>query len=408
MTVKWKSKTNLKPEFVLQKIESVRSVRDDGGIYFSGFEYHEALAVLIGMVNFPPKCDGLEHGRIVSTAIANIAGVGEIKEQPLIEEINNVVKILLATRFHKYTFLTSLSLAAPAPIKSIVIDGVKVRILASEYPKKYASRYGLLDELGITDNTPNNYAKAIVSLEDRTARGAERRAMNTLDLLRAIWSVDANTGMEVFGGDHWSPINKIRLGEIHTIHRESGKVEENMCWYEPNFKETQPYRPSKTKLFTSNCKWILENIELLPYKRAVIDSLLRYVRALDERDQNLALVKLWAAIEALTIPSGSNYDLLTRRCAFLFDEYDYHQQVLENLREYRNSNVHAGKENDKAKTYCFLLQRYFRQLVLFHLKQVEKFKTLDDANSFLDLPAKKSNLENKKKLIEKAIRFRRY
>ena len=108
----------------------------------------------------------------------------------------------------------------------------------------------------------------------------------------------------------------------------------------------------------------------------------------------------------LTIPSGSNYDLLTRRCAFLFSEYEYHHQVLEQIREYRNSNVHTGEENDQAKSYCFLLQKYFRELVHFHLRQPEKFNSLDETNGFLDLPTSKSKLLDKKQLIERAIVFR--
>ncbi|WP_338429403.1 hypothetical protein [Synechococcus elongatus] len=113
---------------------------------------------------------------------------------------------------------------------------------------------------------------------------------------------------------------------------------------------------------------------------------------------------MWGALETLTAASGS-YDLVTKRCAFLFAEYDYHKQILEHLREHRNSNVHSGDESDNTKFSCFQLQRYFYNLILFHLRNQGEFSSLDEANSFLDLPANKRILEDRKKLIEKALKF---
>lgn len=79
--------------------------------------------------------------------------------------------------------------------------------------------------------------------------------------------------------------------------------------------------------------------------------------------------------------------------------------MLEYLREYRNANVHAGEEYEEAKTCCYQMQFYFFELILFHLRNAEIFDTLQESNMFLDLPTDKTELEIRKKHIEKAIEF---
>ena len=141
------------------------------------------------------------------------------------------------------------------------------------------------------------------------------------------------------------------------------------------------------------------------YGTALTEALLRYVRALDERDQNNAFIKLWGAVESITSPEVAKYDLLIQRCSFLFNDTQYHKQILEHLREYRNSSVHAGDQNELAKSHCFQLQYYFVQLFLFHLRNGQVFSSLDEANQFLDLPPDKAKLLARQRMIQKALKF---
>jgi len=210
--------------------------------------------------------------------------------------------------------------------------------------------------------------------------------------------------MEIIG-DEWQPINKIRLGAAHTIHKEGGLVATEMFWYEPNFVKAKLFTHSNLGIFSKNSKWAIKQIDKLSYRNIVKDALLRYVRALDERDQNVALIKIWGALETLAAPSESNYDLVTRRASFFFSEKDYHKQVLEHLRDYRNRSVHAGDQSERAKSNCYQLQFYFYHLILFHLRSAGEFMSLEEANNYLDLPLNIDALKNKKRLIEKAIKF---
>lgn len=404
MHVKWKKNKKLNPDIILDRIESIKKVGPDKKVSYSGFEYHDAIAVLLNMVDFPRHCDGLNKERIVSRAVSKVAKEYTLEKVKVLNEINAIVKEESATSDIRFHVLTSVSLGPPFPFKEMMVDGAKIRIMTGFYPKKYKGRDELISKYSNIAKPPHYYAKVIVTLKQKSINGAATEALRVLDILRSFWCLFGNSSMELYG-DQWKPINKIRLGSAHTIHKESGEPASDTLWYEPNFAPANLYVAPKPDVIYKNCKWALKRLDLIPYASYLRDALLRYVRALDEKDQNVALIRLWAALEALTVPSEKNYDLVTRRCAFLFQEHAYHKQVLEHLREYRNSNVHSGDQNERAKSNCYQLQFYFYHLLLFHLRNQGEFSTLDEANSFLDLPVSKEVLENRKRLIEKAINF---
>jgi hypothetical protein len=403
--VKWKESKKLKPSIILKKIDSFKIINENGTVSFSGNEYFNATASLQSMVRFPSNMKGLNQEAIVSRAVSNVAKNYDLEAKRVIDEINSLVKNDLARREDKYHILTSISLKQPYPDKNILIEGCRIRFLEKTYPKKFTGRDELIkNSREVIDGTPLGYAKVIVSLKSKSAKDAVTRALRVVDIKRAIWSILSNPGMELMG-QQWKPINKVRLGGAHTVHKERGGIATEMFWYEPNFVKAIPFSPLGIKNFKSNSRWALKQLNASPYSDLLKEALLRYVRALDERDQNVALIRLWGALESLTTPSEANYDMLTRRCSFLFKERDYHKQVLEHLREYRNSSVHAGDQSERAKTNCFQLQFYFHHLLIFHLNNSNTFKSLEEANKFLDLPSEKGELENRKSLIEKAIKF---
>lgn len=135
MKAKWKK--NLKPNVILGKIDSIKSVGADKRVSYSGFEYHEAMAVLRNMVAFPKVADGLNQEDIVAKAVNIIAKDSNLDESKVINEINSIIRSQLATSEYKFHILTSISLGKPYPEKIIKIEDCIIRILDSNYPKKY-------------------------------------------------------------------------------------------------------------------------------------------------------------------------------------------------------------------------------------------------------------------------------
>ena len=165
------------------------------------------------------------------------------------------------------------------------------------------------------------------------------------------------------------------------------------------------YRPEKPDVLQANSQWALRRIRASKYGEKIVAALLRFVRALDESDANTAFLRLWSALESLTTPDQAHYDSLVKRSSFLFQETEYHCQLLEHLREYRNATVHAGEESERARTHCFQLQLYFVNMIWFHLRNAGEFSSLGEANEFLDFSVDKTDLKNKLRLTKKAIKF---
>lgn len=410
MDVKWKSNKQLKPSIILDKINNIKAVGEDKNVSYSGDSvliYHDAMAALQSMVEFPEATMGLDREYIVSKAVNNIAKDFDLDKSKVINEINSIVKEQLASREYRFHILTSISLGAPYPEKSIEIENCRIRLIASDYPNKYSEREHIVKPGGsISDNDPGGYAKVIISLKAKSEKSAVTTALRVLDIRRAIWSLLSNPLRQLWPVDDGRPINVIRLGGVHTVHKENGRLATKTYWYEPNFVKAAPFVLSEPEVIAKHSKWVMKQIGGLSYGDVLKDALLRYVRALDERNHNVVLILLWGALEVLTSPEAkANYDLVVRRTSSVFKEKEYCKQVMEHLRDCRNRTVHAGDQSDKAKMNCYQLQHFFRELVFFHLRNTGEFSDLNEANNFLDLTSNKEALERRKRLIEKAIKF---
>ncbi|WP_339860663.1 hypothetical protein [Paremcibacter congregatus] len=404
MTIKWKKK-NFNPDIVLGKIDTLKEFDSNGEIFFSKMGYRDSFITLQGMVEFLGSAKDLNKGLIISEAVRNVAQTGILTSVNVLAEMKTIAAERLKTCDNKFFFLTSLSVHHSFPIRVVNIENCRIRLLNGAFPKKFASRDTLIERnYDIKDETPEYYSQIIVSLKCRSVNEAISKAFKVIDITRSIWCLFNNPTC-AYTAIEWTPINSIRLGKIHTIHHENGTSADDDFWYEPNFVKKNLCNPKDVKIFRKNYKWALNKINKSPYGNVIKESLVRYVRALDERDPNVALIKLWGALEELASPGQANYDLITRRVSSLFVESGYHKQILEQLREYRNRNVHSGEETALAKLYCFQLQSYYSTLLFFHVRNAGEFIGLDEANSFLDLPRDKKALMRKVKLLEKAVKF---
>ena len=75
-----------------------------------------------------------------------------------------------------------------------------------------------------------------------------------------------------------------------------------------------------------------------------------------------------------------------KRTAFLYAERDYQLQVLQHLREYRNSSIHFDKGNSEIETYMYQIKDYAETLIGFHLANRYGFESVEEAAAFLSLP----------------------
>lgn len=405
MPVKWKQGPRFRPSVVLKKIDSVRTIGPDGRTSFSGFELEDCLPALHSMLDFPPIAGETDTSSLVWGGLAK-AGK-DLTSESFLKAINQELNATLAKKEQCYVLLTSISLNGLDIPKQVQIAGATIRFSAN-YPIRFQlPRARLLDEQHVpVPLTPENYCKVMVVVKAKSPRAAVKKALHALDLQRAMWCLMGNPQMQIGrGGASLAPINVVRLGSRHTLHLPTGARAADLMWFEPSFKEASIFRAERPQIVRKNSRWALRKIAASPYGDRLVGSLIRFVRALDEPEPSTAFLRLWGALEALTTPGQADYEKIVKRCSFLFRENAFHRQLLEHLREYRNATVHAGEESELARTHCFQLQLYFSSLVWFHLKNAEFFRTLDEANFFLDSPDNLSELQRRLQLMRKAVHF---
>jgi len=404
MKISWKKNKKFKPDVLIQNINTNYKVDSKGKVVQPPFAYIEAEDALHGMLELPESIRRLNTARLFKKAVLSLVQKGELNKSTLLNEFKRLVVDELATKETQFYILTSISLDVQLAKNSYLLKGTNIELLPSEFPNKFNSRYGQVTHNCEHQPEPNNYTKVVIELKSKSYRVAATQALEMLHLLKAIWCLVANGDLEI-SSNTWKPINKVRLGYCHTIHDTTGEAIPNTYWFEPHFREEKLFKPFNPELFLEKTEFIVSQLDKHPYEQVLQNALLRADEALDEVDQNVALIKLWSALEILAAPNDSNCDHISKRCSFLFTERDYHQQIIEHLRSYRNSNVHIGQGQGDTRVRCFTLLRYFKKLIFFHLKHKNQFNSLDEANQFLDLPYDKRGLEKQKEMINKAIDF---
>ena len=403
MPIRWKRDKRFKPDVILQRIAAIRTASPSGGSSFSGFELEDCLPALQSMLEFPPVAKEFDQSTLVWRGLASVPG--DLTSDSFLKSLNLQLSRDLSTREEVYQVLTSVSVDRTCLPKSVTIEGSIISFLKADYPGRFQSRSNAIKDqhLPVADNSPK-YCRIIVSTVSKSPHGAVTKALRAIDLQRALWCLLCNPAMQLIG-QPWIPINVIRLGSVHTVHKRDGTLASQGVWFEPNHVVTSPYLFGEPAVVRKNVACALRQLAKSPVRESLVEALLRYVRAFDESNQNTAFIRLWSAVETLVSPGHADYDKFVRRCAFLFQDGAYHLQLLEHLREYRNRSVHAGDESDKAKTHCFQLQLYLSTLIWFHVRNATRFRTLDEANAFLDFPADRSKLLHQQSLIRRAIGF---
>ncbi|HCL3983679.1 hypothetical protein ACSEON_17285 [Pseudomonas aeruginosa] len=413
MAARWRKKCH--PEIVLTKIEKVASINSDGRLQFAGFDYFELEPQLHGMIDHDENYSFQTKKQLRDRAIFACLEEGTLSKELFIKKLNREISLFKNKKDYSYTILTSFSISENFPLKRIKFDNSTFISYPSGLPKKYSSRsaHNPRWEQLFKDHPslPENYTPVAIKVSAKNPSDAVDQALNNIDFIRAIIAINVNPGASFsisFGGQSYQPINKVMLGGMHTLHNPRGElVSKHNFWYEPNYQPITPAQITKKKkvAIQSSIKWIMSSLDLYPKEDSSLlkQSLVRYVRAIDERDRNTIIQKLWSTLESLLAKGESNCDSIVRRCSFLFKDRDYIKQTLENIREYRNRSVHSGLTEEGVDSYCYNLQRFFRALIQFYLASAEKFDSLDEANKFLDLPYSVADINEQEDLAKRHL-----
>lgn len=406
MGATWKKGFN--PDVILEKLKAIRTL-DGQSLMFSGLEYNEYIHVLKSMIDV---------GKGISPDIANeliVKGFHEAAKNPVLSQKDVITAVAKAVREHlgkpntPYWLLTTTNISTKTDLPGYRVNGCTINFYKN-LPKKYSkARHAALSELSswLTDRDEILSHYVVAQISEKSAHEAVERMLDAIDLLRGIWNLHTNKSMVISFGGRKKPINQITLGALHTLHDKSGAKACDTFWYEPDFfknhaKVDFSKNGYKTLDFTNNVRKALKRNN---YAKEIQQEIIRYTRALDSQDYNAVFIKLWAVLESLTHTLKDSYDKTIRRAAFLHVDPEYHRQVLEHLRQYRNRSIHQGAGENYIDTHVYQLKSYVERLLLFHIRNRFRFESIEDATRLMDLRPDEAALRREITLLQAGIKF---
>jgi hypothetical protein len=231
--------------------------------------------------------------------------------------------------------------------------------------------------------------------------------MERLDLLRAGWNFARNFGGWRRSGTKAEPVNGIVLGPVHTIHLPSGAPATDTYWWESTYIE--PIQPVDLAVTLTDLRkterWLMRAIRGSDFGDRLRDALVRYGRALDERNLNDAFVRLWGVLEDITgVGDGDSHERVVKRASAIWENPTYERVALHRLRKWRNRMVHEGEGTSDAELLIYDLKLYVEALLRFCVVHIKSFRDWNEYCAYLDLPPNVDNLQRRLVLTKLAHR----
>ena len=396
---KWKQ--NFNPSELIELIENSKKIKDDGSVEFEGWDFKLYNTLLNSMIEVSEEIPDIDVRRMVDKSIFNVGGRGKITPKKIIAEVTSLENIYLRQPTNRYVLTTSISINRFTKLKRMHIGKTQV-IFESILPTKYLKQQSEIKKAAHNDlftEPPKDYLSARIHVTAKSNADAANIALDSIDLLRGIWNLYENRKHSFrysFGGKP-KPVNEIILGPVHFLHYPSGKLaSESMWWYEKTYiAGIKPKRITDiNKLYAVQLN-IWKDLSRSHYKQELESIIVRYARALDDRNWDNAFIRLWGILEYVTDTVKGTQKETIKRAAFYYKDYSFAYQIFEQLREFRNGFVHASAENHEIESYLFQLKNLVEDLIIFNLTNSFRFKSIQEFGSFLNLPHDLEGLNSK-------------
>lgn len=400
----WVDKNNDYLGSILEKLDKSKRVYEDSVDYPVGFSdiffFDECMILLHTALEFSPSLPEIEERRILNGSVANVASKGVIDSRKLLAEINKLTKRYLDKKPEDYTLVASVSINNQAKLPSLKVNGVTLQFKSS-IPKTFAKELEKFsEELWLKNTTfaktPKDYKYIFAKVSARSQQEAVEQAYHAINLVRGIWNLYFNMRHPKRHSYSSSkqPVNKIRLGPVHTLHNCKGNVIEDKFWYEKTYRATSPFENFDKELVNIQkfYKLITAKLKRSKYQQELENAIVRYVQALDETNFDNSFLKLWSILEHLTDTTEAPNETTAKRTAFVFKENEYISQILRVMKTHRNRMIHASVAPINTEPHVYILKNCVEELLHYHLNPPQKFESLKKAASFLDLPASLAGL----------------
>lgn len=389
---------------LVDRLQAARSSNLGG---YRAFDFEYVIKALEHVVKRPQAVLWHEWPGLLRHAAFRVAGENRpITSESLLRAINALAQLLAQRPSNGFRVVSSLIPAVSPSRHRYSWKGMTITMY-DNLPKKFASHIPT-GPSKIRTETPST--KVVLSVIAQSETAAYDTTMRSLDFLRGCWNFIFNRYLLVSrASDENDRLNRVLSGPFQTVHHVDGRRASDLTWYDPFFLEPSPFRRLRKAQWiaaTTEYDRIRRMVTACAYGEFIESALVRYCRALDNRDPGVAFLRLWSVLELLTNTVNARYDDLTKRAASLFADYQMHRSVLERLRDHRNRSVHAGFD-DVGRSNLVMLHRYVAATLELVLATSNFFRSPEELGGFMDQSTNVADLLRARRVLDRAIRFRR-
>lgn len=290
-------------EALVARLEAMRTVDVvTGDVVFRGsLFFDDVVTVLERAVLIEGDVPEHDLKSIVYGALFRAATNGPLRAGPLFGEIGRGVQDFLQKSEEEFILATSLSgfplwCYPPETDGETEISGGCRLYLARNLPERLREghetakariRGYVFGEYPAFTSLRSGYTAVWVSTKGRSVYEAAAKALDALDLWRAIWNFALNRGQwKRYSSERRKPVNWVILGPVHSLHYPDGSLVSETDWYEHDYVEPIP-RDMLRQRWDRAARENVEIRKLLAasaYRGEIEVFLRKYTRTLDTRE----------------------------------------------------------------------------------------------------------------------------
>ena len=118
MPIKWKKNRRLRPQVILNKLESMRVKSEDQSIFYSGFEIENILPALHSMLDLPVVSSEIDTYSLIWEGLAKSTSKS-LTTDGFLEILNRLLSDKLSKKDEIYHFLSTVSVSHVNSLRSI-------------------------------------------------------------------------------------------------------------------------------------------------------------------------------------------------------------------------------------------------------------------------------------------------
>jgi hypothetical protein len=281
MTVSWNNQYNSSE--LAQYIEQSRKVDESGAVHFEPGRFMEYEVLLYSMLDFPETVPEIEGRKIARQAVSRAGKSGTITPKSLLAEANRLAQEYLQRPLGRYVLVTTLSLLPSVSLRRVRVDNTDVIFEPCLHIRYQKGRVQITESArhSLFAEPPTNHLSVRVHVSARSSYEAVDKAVDTLDLVRGIWNwfYNRRSWVRVSSGRR-SPVNKIVLGPLDTLHYPTGKLATEGWWCKTEYcGAVQPFSPPSEDVeamykFLSNVR---NGLAKCHYRESVEQGIIRVV-----------------------------------------------------------------------------------------------------------------------------------